>query len=358
MTELDIAKTTTTDLDGAGTEYSVSAETLDSATTDETFYDFPNASEYLGYYKTIPELKGAIDALAIWTVGKGLETDEQTNNLLENLTGWGEDSIQAILKNMIVQKKVFGDAFAQIVRNDNGTLINLIPMYAGDMRIVVDKKGIIKRYEQRQTTGKPIKFKPEEILHLCNNRVGNEIHGVSVVEVCKWVIDARHEALTDNRTVMHRNKVPVRIIEVDTDDTTKRNALITEYEDAIKNGEVLVIPKGTVEIKDTTIAIQDPIGWITYLENFFYQAVGVPRVIASSQEYSEASSKVGYMTFEPIYTAEQTELEADLWGQLALRVKFNRPPSLTGIMQESEQKNTGQTGFQQNEVAASPIKNE
>jgi hypothetical protein len=72
----------------------------------------------------------------------------------------------------------------------------------------------------------------------------------------------------------------------------------------------------------------------------------VPRVIATSENYSEASSKIGFLTFEPTYTNEQTLLEANLWSQLGLRLTFNRPPSLMNTLQSSEAKNTGQTNFQ------------
>jgi len=353
MAEFDISKTTTTDLTGKVSDFEVDAESPDSPGEQqkENYWDFPKATEYLGYYKTIPELKKAIDALAIWTVGKGLETDYRTQVLLENINGWGEDTFLSILWNLLTQKKALGDSFAEIINNEKGDLINLKPLFTGDMRVVVDSKGLIKRYEQRTRTGKgkPQKFNPYEIFHISNDRVANEMHGTSVIEAVKWVIEARNEAMRDHRTVIHRNRVPVRIIEVDTDNTTKRNALIAEYEEAINKGEVLVIPKGTVEIKDTGITIQDPIQWIQYLENFFYQAVGIPRVIATSQDFTEAGSKVGYLTFEPIYTWEQTQLEQDVWAQLGLRIKFKRPPSLGGIMKEEEQKNTGQTGFQPNE---------
>lgn len=361
MAALDINSSTTTSLTGSYSNYSVSAETLDSPDTygKETWYDFPNASEYLGYYKKIPELKKAIDALAIWTVGKGFQTNTHTRAIFDFIKGWGEDTIENIFWNLMVQKKVFGDAFAEIIR-ENNQIINIKPLNTADMRIVTNTKGIIIRYEQRtrKKGGYNKRYEPYEILHLSNDRIGNEIHGTSVIESCKWVIDARNEAMTDYRVVLHRNRIPVRIIEIDTDDPTKRNTLINQYEEAIKKGEVLVIPKGTVEFKDESIAIQDPIAWIQYLEGFFYQAVGIPRVIASSQEYSEASSKVGYLTFEPVYTWEQTQLEADLFSQLGFRVKFNRPPSLGSFMQESESKNTGQTGFQPNEVNVSATRTE
>jgi hypothetical protein len=347
MSELDVSKSTTTNTSSSVSDYSVDLKALDTTgyAQDETTWTFSEATQNYGYYKQIPELKKAIDALAIWTAGKGYDTDVGTQVILENLEGWGKDTFNSIIQNMIVVKKIIGDSFAEIVRNDKGSLINLKPISPERMRIIVGKNGIIKRYEQLTANGFK-KFEPYEIFHLCNDRIGDEIHGTSVITACKWVIDARNEAMTDYRKVLHRNVVPVRIIEIDTDDTVKRNALITQYEEAIKMGEVLVIPKGTVEITETQIKIQDPIAWIQYLENFFYQAVGVPRVIATSENYSEASSKIGFLTFEPTYTNEQTLLEANLWSQLGLRLTFNRPPSLMNTLQSSEAKNTGQTNFQ------------
>lgn len=352
MAELDISKTTTTGMTSSVSDYSVNAKALDFAgNQEETYWDFYDATKNFGYYKTIPELKNAIDSLALWTTAQGFETDSRNKAILEYVSGWGEDTITSIFQNMIIVKKIIGDAFAEIIKEDD-TLINLKPISPERVRIVVGAGGRIKRYDIRKNNGEFVPMKPDRILHLCNDRIADEIHGISVIDVCKWVIDARNEAMTDYRKVLHRNVVPVRIIEVDTDDTAKRDALITEYEEAIKKGEVLVIPKGTVEIKDNQIKIQDPIAWITYLENFFYQAVGVPRVIATSQDYTEAGSKVGFLTFEPRYTNEQTLLEQDIWSQLNIKIKFNRPPSLGGVLQQSEAKNTGQTGFQPKDAAA------
>ena len=350
MAEVDIAQATTTDLAGNVENFSVDSKTPDMAENKETYWDYTDAAENLGYYKSIPELRSAINALAIWTAGKGYTTDRRTQVILENITGWGEDSFSSICQNMIIQKKIFGDAFAEIIRNDKGELINLKPLYTGDMRVVVDENGLITRYEQRTKNGYK-KLQPYQVLHLVNDRVANEIHGTSVIESCKWIIDARNEAMRDRRTIMHR-MIALGILEVDTDDPVKISEATKQYQNAVKNGEVLVLPKGVAELKSNPVSIEDHLPWIRYLEGFFYQAVGVPRVIASSQEYTEAASKVGYLTFEPIYTNEQTLLEQDLWSQCAIRVKFNRPPSLGGFMQESEAKNTGQTGFQPNDVQA------
>jgi len=354
MPELDIGKTTTTDLDTEVSDYSVSPKATDYADAGdkETTYEFPKASEYIGYYKNIPELKKAVDALAMWTAGKGFEASERDKLILENVSGWGEDSFDSILMNMIVVKKIIGDSFAEIIRDESdGRLINLKPISPERMKVVVGSNGIIKRYEQHLSNKEWKILETKDVLHLCNDRFADEIHGTSVIEACKWVIDARNEVMQDYRKVLHRNVIPVRIIEIDTDDTTKRDEMITQYQDAIKKGEVLVLPKGTAEVKDNTISITDPTNFIRYLENFFYQAVGIPKIIlGGSQEFTEASSKVGYLTFEQVYATEQRLLEQDIWNQINMRIMLNRPISLKDNMQNDEAANTGQVGFQPKEA--------
>lgn len=354
MAELDIAKSEAFSRDISN--YSTSSQSLDYNEGKDVYIDFPEAKEYIGYYKKYGQLKKAIDTLSLYVVGKGYETDLGTQVILDDINGWGEDSIHSILWNMQVMSMVVGDSFAEIVRKEdykkNNRIINIKPISAERMRIVIGENGLIKGYEQLTINGKPYKkFKPQEILHICNDRVGDEQRGTSVIESCKWVIDAIEEARRDYRVVLHRNVVPVRIIEIDTDNTTKRNALKAQYKEAINKGEVLLVPKGTVEIKDSTISIQDPITWIQSLENYFYLAVGIPRVIASPDALSEGASKVGYLIFEPIYTYRQLLLEADLWNQLQIKIKFNRPPSLSDNMQQNEAKNTSQTSFQPKDEA-------
>jgi hypothetical protein len=113
------------------------------------------------------------------------------------------------------------------------------------------------------------------------------------------------------------------------------------------------LPEGTVEIREfPSKSVSDRQAWITYLENFFYQVFGVPRSIATSDGVSEVGGKMGHVIFEPIYTKEQVDLENDLWNQAAIKITFNRPPSLGGLVQQEENKNTGMTSIQPNDVMA------
>jgi hypothetical protein len=356
MADLNLSKTVLSDMANIVEDFAVSSMVTEGPSEqDETYYTNSNWPAWFGYYKTIPELKKAVDALAIWVLGQGYNAEPSDKVILDHITGWGEDTFTSVLWNMLVVSMVAGDSFAEIIRDKGtGMLINLRPLDPGSIRIVVNRQGVIKRYEQMSKVKKPDKiFQPAEILHLCNDRVADEIHGVSVVEACKWVIDARNEAMEDWRRILHRSTI--RVMYIDADDTDKLEHVKLEYATAIKNGELMLIPakKGEAEFQDLVVPPIDAfLKWIQYNENFFYQTVGIPKVIASSENYTEASSKVGYLTFEPVYTSKQVELEGDLWNQLKIKIKFNRPPSLAGAMQRSEAKNTVQTGFQPNDVQA------
>lgn len=362
MPRTDLNATRVTEMAGNVDEFSVGGTEVDEAGgTRETVWSNDDWSQNLGYFKEIPELRQAIIALATWTAGKGYTTDSNTEVILEGINGWGEDTFQSIMENMIIVKKINGDAYAEIIRSEEGTLINLKPLNPARMRTIVNSKGLITRYEEDIPKGGRNKFRPDQIFHIVNDRTANEIHGTSPIESCKWVIDARNEAMADWRRTLHRSTI--RVMYVDADDDTRLNKLKVQYKDAIKKGEVMLVPRekaGDVEFQD----LQPPsaenfLGWIRYLENFFYQAVGVPKIIlGGAAEYTEASSKVGYLTFEQVYMKEQRELEQDIWNQLALKIKFDRPVSLKSDIKEDEAANTGQVGFQPNETEATITRSE
>lgn len=350
---LDIRNTTTADLSSVP-NFSVATKQTDGSTGNgETYYDNPNFTKWHGYYKSIPELKTPLNALATWVLGQGYTCQSMRDKvILDHITGAGEDTFLSILWNSLVVMKFNGDFYAEIIRDDVG-IQNLKPLYPASMRIVFNDKGKIIRYEQRSRTpgGEPKKFKPEEIFHRMNDRIADEIHGTSICEAVQWVIDARNEALADKRRMLHLSTI--RVMEVDEDDPTKYATLSAQYAAAIKNGTVLLVPKGTGAITDLTAPNSEHLVWIQYLENFFYQALGVPKVIVGgTAENTEASAKVSVIVYEPTFTREITELENDVWNQLGIRIKINKQPSLMDNMQSQEAKNPNQAGFKPNDVTA------
>ncbi len=350
MADKNIAKTTVSDMTHTVDNFQIPAMQTDGISENkETEYSWANWTKWYGYYRKVPVLKKSIDAYATWAVGKGYEADNFTTAQLSNITGWGEDTFQSILWNMVVIKKINGDSFAEIIRNEKtGTLVNLKTLDPGSMKVIVNDKGIIKRYEQTTKTGDKtaqVKYRPDQILHLVNERVADEIHGISVVESVEETILARAEAVDDWKTVLHRNVVPLTVVEVDVDNQAKIDGLKKKYEAMINNKEVLFVPKGAVEIKRDALpsnATMNPIPTIQYYDEFFYQAVGIPRIIlGGSSEFTEATAKIAYLTFAQTYTREQREIEADLWNQLAIKIKIVQPVSIQNELMTDESKDKG-----------------
>lgn len=349
-------------------DYSVSAMQTDGAFADgETPYFFSDWPQRLGYYKQIPELKSAIDAKSRWVIGKGFKSNELTELALSRVTGFGKDSFNSILANLYKVSCINGDAFAEIIRDDDGQLLNLKPLDPGSMVIVANSKGVVIRYEQwSKVKGvMPKKFAPEEIFHLARNRVADEIHGVSIVDAVKEIILMRNEAMADYKKLLHRNIFPVRIWHLDTDIASEVTAFKAKAATAKYEGEDIFIPKGAVETELSAVATNatlNPLPWINQLTQLFYQAVGMPQIIiGGAQEITEASAKIAYLSFEQEVEEEQLQVEEQVLAQLNLEINLEFPASLQNelltdqskseTMQASTPEDTAVQGMPVNGVA-------
>ena len=334
------------DLTNTQPDYSVDSQETDGPTDQkETKYINTNWAQQFGYYKQIPELQIVIDAKATWTVGKGFTSNEITEMTLMNIKGNGVDTFNTILENMIRTYNIGGDAFAEIIRDDEGVLINLKPLDPGTMKIIANNKGVIIRYEQMSKThpkdpGEP--FQPEDIFHLSRNRAADEIHGVSLVDAVEWTILARNEAITDMKTLMHRHVMPIIKWQLDTDDATEIADFKAKADKATTNGENLFIPMGSVDADVLGVAPNatlNPMAWIQYLEQFFYKAAGVPQIIVGgAQEITEAAAKTVYLAYEQTISGEQLYVMEEVLSQLNLEIELTFPASLENELLTGKQK--------------------
>jgi hypothetical protein len=348
MSQYNISSSTTTNFTGTVPDFIVNQKTLDytNPVDGETYWYFEEATQHYGYYLNIPEIFSAANALATWAFGRGwTTTDPQMQVILPKITGAGKDTFDEIIWNHQVVKTIVGDSFLEIKRNDRGTLINLIPISPERVRLVFNKQGLIKRYDVwNGMDWKPIQTK--NMLHSTNKKIGDQLHGTSQISPAKKIIDARNEALDDERTIKHRDKA-LGIAYYKTSKTGKISYANQQIEQAVKKGEMVGLPEDTVKIEPyPSRSSEDRQPWIQYLENFFYQIFGVPRSIATSDGTSEVGGINGHLIFEPIYAKEQLNIENDLLQQAIIKVKFNRPPSLAPKAQENQSKNTGQTTIQ------------
>jgi len=334
MADTDINSATEAGVRNVIVDYSVAAQETDGAGDQkETTWQMTEWSQNLGYYKTIPELQTAIDAKANWTIGAGYETDDQTKLLLMTIRGNGKEAFNTIIHNLIRTYTIGGDAFAEIIRDNEGLLINLKVLDPSSIVIVQDQKGRVKRYEQVSRTSKANKkYNPDQILHLSRKRIADEIHGISVVPSVKWIILARNEAMNDWKRVLHRNVDPLWIYHLDTDDVAEIAAFKAKNDEARKNGENMYVPKGVVVpelVATATNASLNPLAWINQLNDYFFQAVNVPQIIiGNAKEFTDASGKIVYLSYEQSVKGEQLYIEEQVLGQLNIEIALTFPASL------------------------------
>ena len=341
MPETNISSATASDLTTQVKDYSVDTATTDGpAEQKETFYTNEEWPQQLGYYEAIPEIHAVVDAKAAWTMGKGYTADEGTTLILDRVKGFGKDTFNSILENDIRVYQIGGGSYNEIITDDRGVLTNLKVLDPGSMRNVANRKGIIIRFEQLSKTGdkKKVvrKFEPDKIFYLPRNRLADTIHGESMIPALVKIILAKNEAMDDWKRVLHRNIDPLWIFHLDTDDTTKIAAFKRKHDKARGKGENMYIPKGAIVpelVSVATNATLNPLAWIESLDDKFYQAAGVPKIIlGGTGAITEAAVKIAYLAYQQTIEEEQLFIEEQVLSQLNLEIKLTFPASLENEM--------------------------
>ena len=333
-----------------GNESTITAHSIDTASidsinlTEETEYINERFTKDWGYFTRVAKLNSAIIMKAIWTVGKGYTTkDKLSESILENITGNGKQTFLEILFNLIVTKQAVRDSFAEIIRNDKGTLINLKILNPENMKIVFDNTGKIKRYEQSDASAKkaPIKFQPNEIFHLSHNNFGGSIHGTSVPETMEKTILADDQSFDIMKRLTTFQAVPFIIYKVKSDDTTTIANFKANLKTARTTGDDLIIPDDDNIISYEVVTVNPSsvlMEWRNSVNNQYYRELGLPLVLFGAAGSTESGSKMEVFGHETIFEHNQLDVENQIWNQLAIRLKLNSPDKLLGNLQQDESK--------------------
>ncbi len=354
MAEFDLNNSTTLNFKNTIPDFVVATKALDVGNVGEdTFWYFDKAPTHFGYLFAIPEVWSAASALATYTTQGWSTQNVLLRQELVHVVGYGKDSFSKMIWNHLVTKWIVGDSFIEFKRNKKRTVIlNMLSISPERVRLVIGKNKMLKRYDVWDGRDwKPIKL--EDMLHSQNKKIGDQIHGTSMLEPLIFAIDMKNEMMADERVIKHRDKA-IGIAEFQTNNKGKITFGSTAISNAVKDGDMLGVSAGTVKILPwPSRGSEDRQAWVTYLEAFIYQNFGVRKGMITSGDSSEAGSKMDSVNFIPIHTKERKEMEEDLNYQQQVEVEFGEPANLAGLQQETEQKNTGQIGLQPNDVEAS-----
>lgn len=330
-------------------DVTVASETTDGITGEEVRWQNTDWSKFYGWYLNVAEVRMALDCRTTWVCGKQWRAPHSWDRVILNrIVGRGKESFSQVLQNLCTAKHIGGDAYAEIIRDDDGEIINLKPLDPGSMVIISDKSGMILRYEQikgKQT----IKFKPEDIFHLTNKRVADSVHGESDLRAIENIILALNESFVINKDVVKKFSRPMMKFMLDTDDTTLINNFITKCDFAVSKGENLYLPKNSVEHELVAVppnATLNIIPWREHLRNYFWQTVAIPQIlVGSANDFTESSAKVAFLSFSQQLAAEQLEIENAVWNQLQIRLELDIPVTIQNEMLSDNQKDGEQQGM-------------
>ena len=314
---------------------------IPSESTEATTYqaDFP---KWHGLYRKIPELRSTIDTEARWIVSKEIKLlNKAAKDASKRIKGKGKETFRIVLLNMKRTSMVGGDSYSWAPRDKAGRLINLKILDPGSIQIQADKFGIIKNYAQLADKGHgsliPGKgpkvldnFKPEEIFHLSNDPIADEIHGIPEPEKLQDLIKMRHLALSDSSVILHKYGKPTYFYEADTDDETELAAITDKIDKAFTEFKNIVTPKGTLTKIDRISVPQygtiDAQPWHNFLRSYFTESSNVPDLVrGKSDEVSLAAGKLNILSFKEKIIMKQMEYEEQIEAQLGLKLEFERP---------------------------------
>lgn len=279
--------------------------------------------KWKGYYDQIPILRSTINAVAdataaSWdTKGKNADTMKA---VLKNFDGNGKETFKTLMVNAIKTGMLCGDAYFEIVPNEDLGIENLVMLPSNNIRIII-KNGRIKRYEE---VSAPVgenaaRWKPQEIFHYVNNPIGAMVHGTSDVEPLQNLLVYLKQVQTDLGDIMHNYSIPKEIVEVDTDDPTEMANLKSEYMSMKNRGyKIVFVPKDAMKVSAFSAAIDlDPANWHRLIIEQILASMRVPDLaLGTGTVNSEESARMKYSGFRQLVRMKQQLLEEQLERQL------------------------------------------
>jgi hypothetical protein len=361
MALFNINKAASTDYENNIDSVTIANKSTDGPTGNgETYWTNKDFSKWWGYFTEIGDVQSALLMKAIWDVGKGFTCDPETQVVLDQITGTGKDTFLDILFNLDVVRYINGDSYAEIVRDEEGNLLNIKPLDPSSIKVIFDEKGMVKAYEQfskfpqkgfvnaiKNTLRirKIVEFKTTEMLHLQNSRLVDQMHGLSKIAAMEKTILADNENFDDMKKLMHRQVKPFMIFKLKTDKETEINAFIEKLERVRNKTEDLIIPDDENIVSWEVVQVNLPAAifeWRSDIRNKFYRIAGMPLIIFGSGGSTESGGKMEYLSHEQVFNHEQTYIERQIWNQLGIRINLVPPTSLLENLQTDEQKDANQ----------------
>ena len=174
------------------------------------------------------------------------------------------------------------------------------------------------------------------------NRIADEIHGRGIAQKLKLIIDMKNEAMADQRIAMHRFVVPQWKFKLKTDNPTEIAAYKAKMDLVTGTGKNVYEPFDVSESELISVppnSTMNPIAWIQYLDDTFYEEGGVPKIIVGGTGgFTEQAVTITYLSFQQRISKRQLNWEEQVLSQLNLIIKLTPPASVENNLLSDQEK--------------------
>ena len=265
--------------------------------------------KWLGFVQKIPLLASIIDATVDATVASWRVTGEHASemaDILDDMVGNGKENYTQIMKNMLSISIVGGDAYAEIVFDEED--VTDLRILNPDSITQIIKDGRIENYRVKQTNQM---LQPENVFHLASNRIGSAPHGFSTIEPMNNLLIHFMQVQDDMARLFHRYIKPLNIFRFKTNSSQEINTWMSEFrkQQAVMDSDI-GIPDDLVSTIDRVSIPQgstlDPTQWHNILINQFFMANRVSEnILGIGTQNSEESAKMQMAGFAQLVRAKQ-----------------------------------------------------
>lgn len=288
--------------------------------------------------RQIVEIRAA-SVFSSWTV-KGTHEKEATR-MLENIRGRNGETFKQVLANMYKIAYICGDAYAEIIWDEDGPeagLIERLEILPSDNIRQCVVKGEIIRYEELDGYGTwTPKWSAKDgtltrIFHVRYNPRGAQSHGIGMVEALNNILLSREQLMQVGQDIYERMSQPKQMLLANTsnDDALQmiRNAIKAAGETW---GGVAVVPGRLVDrIETLTLSPSlKPQEFLDYLDKEIFKATATPEIVlGTGYSTSEEDAKTRIAGFMGSIRYDQEVWEDDVKRQLFTQIWPNSAPEI------------------------------
>jgi len=266
-----------------------------------------DADVFKAFYHDVPCVHDAIDTITDAVLQHGYEVQVEPKDLEETRKMVSdkleEFGLPHLLHQIVREYQVFGNAFLEKLRDNEGRIAGLNAINPEYIRIKRDEHGRVEKYNQVIQGRLEVSFEPQDIVHFKRNPIGDDPFGISICKPLKTIMETKLQSEEDIGKIIHYYGAPIRHFKFGTADKVVAPEVVDDLRADIESmdPEDDIFTDGLVDIKvigaeRRTMAIEE---LMDRIENQVISGLEVPDVLLGrGRGATEATAKVQLRAFD------------------------------------------------------------